>query len=97
MQQNIDDFFNRVMAKVQNFQERLPDIVATEAINATVDNFRDESYFGEKWKPRKDKKNKRKLLIKSGTLQRSPRIFVSQPGLVVIGTEVPYALSLIHI
>lgn len=91
MQQNIDDFFNRIMTKVQSFQVRLPDIIATESINATVDNFKDESFFGEKWKPRKDKKNTRKLLVKSGTLQRSPRIFVSQPGLVIIGTEVPYA------
>lgn len=90
-QQNIDLFFQQFALRVQAIQQKLPDIIGTEAINSATDNFRDESFFGEKWKPRKDKRNKRKLLIKSGTLHRSPRVIKSQPGLVIVGSDVPYA------
>lgn len=90
-QQNIEQFFASFVQRVQQITTGLPDIVATEVINATADNFKSESFFGEKWAPRKDKKNSRKLLIKSGALHRSPRIVRSQPGLVTIGSDIPYA------
>ncbi|WP_164126098.1 phage virion morphogenesis protein [Sphingobacterium luzhongxinii] len=90
-QQNIDAFFQNFLQKVEAVNQRLPDIIGTEVINSTLDNFKDESFFGQKWPARKDKKNTRKLLIKTGTLQRSPRIVRSQPGLVTVGSDVPYA------
>jgi len=90
-QQNIEAFFQAFQQKVDAINQRLPDIIGTEVVNSALDNFRDESYFGEKWKPRKDRKNTRKLLVKTGALQRSPRIVRSQPGLVVVGSDVPYA------
>lgn len=90
-QQNIDAFFQNFLHRVEAVNQRLPDIVGTEVINSTLDNFKTESFFGDKWPKRKDKKNTRKLLINTGTLQRSPRIVRSQPGLVVVGSDVPYA------
>ncbi len=90
-QQNIADFFADFTKRVNEAQRILPDIIGTEVVNSALDNFRSESFFDEKWPARKDKKNTRKLLIKTGTLQRSPRIFRSQPGLVVVGSDVPYA------
>src|SRR5690606_18034887 len=90
-QQNIEAFFQAFQQKVDAINQRLPDIIGTEVVNSALDNFRDESYFGEKWPKRKDKTNTRKLLVKTGTLQRSPRIARSQPGLVVVGSDVPYA------
>ncbi|WP_282635701.1 phage virion morphogenesis protein [Sphingobacterium thalpophilum] len=90
-QQNIDTFFAEFTRRVEEIQRELPDIVGTEVINSAQDNFRTESFFGEKWPARKDKKNKRKLLVKTGTLQRSPRIFQSMPGMISVGSDVPYA------
>jgi|SRR5690606_22293235 len=90
-QQNIEQFFSEFTRKVEAVQQRLPDILGTEVVNSAADNFKDESYFGDKWPKRKDKKNTRKLLVKTGTLHRSPRIIRSQPGLVVVGSDVPYA------
>lgn len=90
-QQNIDVFFQQFAHRIQAAQQKLPDIIGTEVINSAADNFREEAYFGEKWKPRKDKRNKRKLLVKSGILHRSPRVVRSQPGLVIVGSDVPYA------
>lgn len=90
-QQNIQQFFAQFQQKVNAVQQRLPDIIGTEVVNSSLDNFRSESFFGEKWEERKDKKNKRKLLIKTGTLQRSPRIVSSMIGHVVVGSDIPYA------
>ncbi len=90
-QQNIDAFFADFTRRVEEVKRILPDIVGTEVVNSAQDNFRTESFFGEKWPARKDKKNKRKLLVKTGALQRSPRIIQSMPGLVSVGSDVPYA------
>lgn len=91
-QQNIDIFFQNFLHRVEAVNERLPGIIGTEVINSALDNFKDESFFGEKWPARKDKKkNTRKLLVKTGQLQRSPRIVRSQPGLVRVGSDVAYA------
>lgn len=90
-QQNIQQFFAQFQQKVNAVQQRLPDIVGTEVVNSSLDNFRSESFFGEKWEERKDKKNKRKLLVKTGALQRSPRIVSSMIGHVVVGSDIPYA------
>lgn len=69
----------------------LPDLIAVETVNSALDNFKTESFFGEKWPERKDKKNRRKLLVKTGRLQRSPRVIMSSVGHVVVGSDVPYA------
>jgi len=89
-QQNINTFFDSFIQKVQEVNTKLPDIIGTEVINATIDNFKTSSYFGEKWPKRKDKKT-HALLIKSGALHRSHRIVRSQPGLVIVGSDIPYA------
>lgn len=90
-QQKIDVFFNRFNQKLAQVQQRLPQIVGTEAVNASIDNFKSESFFGQKWQARKDKKNQRKLLIKSGILWRSIRVINATPNRVTIGSDVAYA------
>lgn len=90
-QQNIQEYFREFQRKVDAVQQRLPAIIGTEVVNSALDNFRSESYFGEKWQPRKDKKNKRKLLIKTGALQRSPRVITSMIGHVTVGSDIEYA------
>lgn len=90
-QQNIEQFFEKFQAKVNAVQQRLPEIIGTEVINSSLDNFRSESFFGQKWIPRKDKNNTRKLLVKTGALMRSPRIVSSMIGHVVVGSDIPYA------
>lgn len=90
-QQNIEQFFQAFQRRIEAVNQKLPGIIGTEVINSATDNFRSESYFGKKWPKRKDKKNTRKLLVKTGTLQRSPRIIRSQPGLIAVGSDVPYA------
>lgn len=93
-QQNIDLFFQQFAHRMQTVQQKLPTVIGTEVVNSALDNFKSESYFGEKWQPRKDRKNKRKLLVRTGQLLRSPRIVRSSPGMVVVGSDVPY--SAIH-
>jgi len=90
-QQNIDAFFTQFAQKVQNVQQRLANIIGTEVVNASLDNFRTESFEGQKWPARKDKKNRRKLLVKTGALQRSVRIVSSSLTRITVGSDLPYA------
>jgi len=89
--QNIDTFFREFLNNVESAQKEANIHVEVLLKNTTLENFRSESFFGEQWQPRKDRKNTRKLLVKSGILYRSVDILRSQPGLVVIGSQIPYA------
>ena len=91
MKLQIDAFFEKFMHKVDEFEQILPEVIGTEVVNSTLDNFKDEAFFGEKWRPRKSKKNTKRILVDTGILRRSVTILRSQPGLVVVGSEVPYA------
>ena len=90
-QQNIDSFFQRFQDKLTEAQKDANHHIEVTVVNSVLDNFRTESYFGDQWAKRKDKKNTRKLLVKSGILYRSVGVLRSQPGLVVIGSQIPYA------
>lgn len=94
-QQNIDDFFKEFERRSEEAQQGLAELVGTEVVNSVMENFKTESFFGEKWPERKDKKNKRKLLINTGTLWKSfstnPKIIISSLNQVTVGSDVPYA------
>lgn len=89
--QQIDAFFNTFAQKVADFKLQLPQLIGTEVVNSTINNFQTESYFGDKWPARKNKKNTKKLLVNDGFLKRSVRIVSSTPNSVTIGTDIPYA------
>jgi len=90
-QQKIDAFFNRFAQKVQQAQQRIPQLVGTEVVNSAINNFQTESYFGQKWPARQNKKNQKKLLVKNGFLWRSIRVIKTTPTTVTIGSDLPYA------
>jgi phage gpG-like protein len=89
--QKIEAYFQEFMARIQNVQSKLPEIIGNEVINHALDNFKDESFNGQKWKKRKNKKDTRKLLIQTGDLRRSLRIISSSPTSVTVGSSLIYA------
>jgi phage gpG-like protein len=78
--------FDKVFAKLQQVKPKLPEEIANIAKNAFVRNFRDESFFGKKWKevqrrqqgtkaykyPKKKKLSRRvkPILVGTGRLKR---------------------------
>lgn len=81
---------------------RLPAIAGNEVVNFALDNFKRQSWMGnreERWKPRKNptkwgqapKRNGRAILMDSGRLRRSIRVIRTTADMVVVGTDVPYA------
>ena len=91
-QQKIDAYFAAFQQRIQSVQQRLAEPVANEVINATLDNFKNESFDGKPWPKRKSKKDQsRQLLVKSGRLRRSPRMIASSPMSVSVGSDLAYA------
>lgn len=78
--------FDKVFAKLQQMKPKLPEEIANIAKNAFVRNFREESFFGKKWKevqrrqqgtaaykyPKKKKLSRRvkPILVGTGRLKR---------------------------
>lgn len=65
-------------------------------VNESLQNFKNESYEGKKWKKREgeeeqDRKKRRALLVKSGRLRRSVRVVKIEGKRVIVGSDVPYA------
>lgn len=89
--QKIEAYFKEFARRVQMVQDRLPAEVGNLVVNHTLDNFKTESFEGQAWKARKNKKNTKALLIGSGNLRRSVRVITSTPASVTIGSDVPYA------
>lgn len=90
-QQTINQFFAQFNQKLEQAQQQLPDLVGTEVVNHALENFKNESFETSKWPARKDKKNTRKLLIKSGALRRSVSIISTGHNSVIVGSDLPYA------
>lgn len=83
------------LAEMQRFRERLPGIVAREAVNFVKDRFRFGGWLDntfKKWKPRGYYKGrKRALLIKSGKLRNSVHASSISNAGVTITADMPYA------
>lgn len=90
-QKNIDRFFSEFNRRFQQATKDLPDLLGTEVVNEALQNFEEESFDSNKWPERKDKKNTRPLLVRTGALRRSISILSSSPRHVVVGSVLPYA------
>jgi phage gpG-like protein len=66
-------------------------------VSEALQNFKDEAFEGQKWKPRKDgssageRTRRRNLLVQSGKLRRSIRVVKVSKNSVTVGSDVPYA------
>lgn len=87
----IEQAFRLVYEKIQQLETVLPEILANEAVNDVIDNFESESFNGTPWPKRQDKKNPRKLLVRSGILRRSPQVYAFRAKGFTLGSDVPYA------
>jgi phage gpG-like protein len=95
--------FDRSLAQLEAAFRRLPNGVATVAVNFFKERFRAQNWVGdhtEPWKPRKnsphwarkgERGSRRAILVKTGRLRRSIRKISAMAEQVVIGTDVPYA------
>lgn len=93
---DISDFTRKLDSLLKTYQ-RLPNEIATIAVNFTKERFRDQAWLDEtkhKWKPRKRERSGRRsqtLLVDKGRLKRSIRKIKATTEQVIIGTDVPYA------
>src|SRR5688572_29215990 len=89
--------FNRLKSKLQNGSAQLPKIFGNESVNFFLDSFQAQGFTDktfEPWAPRsiKTKKNEgRALLVQTGKMRRSTRVFSIGPNRVVIGNDDPKA------
>jgi hypothetical protein len=63
--------FKKVKAKFQKLKQDLPLQIQNEGQRYFVKSFDQQQWDGKPWEPRKDKKNKRKLLVRRGALRRA--------------------------
>lgn len=94
---NEKQVFDRIRSKLLTAVRSLPKIMGNEAVNFSLDRFRNQSWLdttAEPWAPRKKNKGKnagKAILIQSGRLRRGTRIFSIGENKVSIGNDVPYA------
>lgn len=89
--QKIDDAFNKFNNRIDELKRVLPTILANEAVNDTLENFKKESFNGMPWQKRKGKDQARNLLVKSGALRRSPQVYGYKSNGFILGSDLPYA------
>jgi len=94
---NEKQVFDRIKAKLQTAIRSLPKIMGNEAVNFSLDRFKNQSWLdttAEPWAPRKKKRGKdagKSILIQTGRLRRATRILSIGETKVTIGNDVPYA------
>ena len=95
---NEKQVFDRIRSKLQNSLNSLPKVLGNEAVNFSLDRFRNQNWIGdstEPWKPRQSNRKKdsgKAILVQSGRLRRAIGVISTGPGRVVIGVQgVPYA------
>lgn len=89
-QQKIDQAFDQFNQKIEEVRRALPTILANEALNETLDNFKNQSFNGIPWQKRKDRRESRNLLVKSGALRRSPQTYAFRSNGFTLGSDLPY-------
>lgn len=94
---NEKQVFDRIRARLQSAVKSLPTIIGNEAVNFSLDRFKQQNWIDnttEPWAPRK-RETKRSLgkaiLIDRARLRNSIRVIAKTDNKVVIGTDVPYA------
>lgn len=94
---NEKQVFNNIKARLTRAVKSLPKVLGNEAVNFSLDRFRDQNWLDDSaqpWAPRKSnrkKDNGKSILIQTGRLRRGTRIFSIGENKVVIGNDVPYA------
>lgn len=96
---NFGSAFKAMYRKLQSIQSSLPTALANEGTKFFISNFDMEGFTDvgfQAWKPRENKKSKRKILVKSGRLKRAVNKSVKEKTFKRIvwkidTTEVPYA------
>ncbi len=91
--------FTRKLDALTTAYSRIPNEVATIAVNFSKERFREQAWLDKTkhpWKPRKRKRRGGKnrsqtLLVDKGHLKRSIRKISATLDLVKVGTDVPYA------
>lgn len=69
----------------------LPLVLGNEAVNHSLDAFKQQGWDGNAWAKRKGNKNQaRAILVQSGRGRRSIRVLEVGANRVVYGTDVPY-------
>lgn len=82
--------FDNFRNKVDELERVLPQVLANEAVNETLDVFKDEAFDGKPWEKRKGKGDN-PLLQKSGVLRRSPQVYGYRRNGFTLGSDVRYA------
>ena len=67
----LDGKIRKVQEKFYKLKKDLPLQIQNEALNYFVKNFDDQRWDGIPWKPRVDKNNGRRLLVRRGQLRRA--------------------------
>ncbi|MGY3054371.1 phage gpG-like protein [Pedobacter sp. UYEF25] len=91
-QDKIDAYFLELQNRIAIARVQIIPILAEDTVNYGLENFAKESFDGLAWAPRKDKKNKRALLVKTGKLKGGLRVIATRANGFNVGvTDVPYA------
>lgn len=94
-----NQIFFKLRGRITELLDSLPMILGNEAVNFSLDRFRQSNWIDnttQPWAKRRPgaKRDKgRAILVDSGRLRRSIRIISIKPGEVKIGTDVPYAAA----
>lgn len=95
---NEKQVFNNIKAKLQTAIISLPKVLGAEAVNFSLDAWKNQGWTDssfEPWKPRQSKRKKdagKAILVQTGRLRGAITVISEQPGRVVIGVQgVPYA------
>lgn len=72
-----------------------PGMLGNDIVNFALDNFKRQGWLGARLTPWRQRRNRnragRAILIKSGRLRRSIRVVSASKGVVIVGSDVPYA------
>lgn len=88
------EYFKRLEASLGQLEKKLLDVVEVETENHNMKNFENEGFYGDSfqaWTPRKDKKNNRKILIRTGDLKKAATTAQHQGGGIAFVFNMPYA------
>ena len=88
------DFFTKLQASFGQLEKKLLQVVEVETENHNMKNFENEGFYGDSftaWEGRKDKKNNRKILIRTGDLKKAATTAQHQGGGIAFVFNMPYA------
>ena len=90
--------FRKVALKYHKARMHMPLDIGDEVVRFARNRFRAQAWTdraAQKWKPRKEstKGKGRAILVKSGKLRNSIRIFKASPQEIVVGSSLPYAAA----